>query len=39
VLLNASYLGNYYLPGTQAEAMYDNDYFVRTKGQWIEVIK
>ncbi len=39
VLLNASYLGTYYLPGTQAEAMYDNDYFVRTKGQWIEVIK
>jgi len=39
VLLNASYLGKYYLPGTQAEAMYDNDFFVRTKGQWIEVIK
>lgn len=39
VLLNASYLGKYYLPGTQTEAMYDNDYFVRTKGQWIEVIK
>lgn len=39
VLLNASYLGTYYLPGTQAEAMYDNDFFVRTKGQWIEVIK
>lgn len=39
VLLNASYLGNYYLPGTQVEAMYDNDFFVRTKGQWIEVKK
>jgi len=39
VLLNASYLGTYYLPGTQVEAMYDNDYFVRTKGQWIEVNK
>lgn len=39
VLLNASYLGNYYLPGVQCEAMYDDDYFVRTKGQWIEVIK
>ncbi|WP_228054812.1 alpha-2-macroglobulin family protein [Kordia antarctica] len=39
VLLNASYLGRYYLPGIQAEAMYDNDYFVRTKGQWIEVVK
>ncbi|MEY8849633.1 alpha-2-macroglobulin [Psychroserpens sp. XS_ASV72] len=39
VLLNASYLGTYYLPGTQVEAMYDNDYFVRTKGEWITVEK
>ena len=39
VQLNAAYLGKYYLPGLQAEAMYDNDYFVRTKGKWIEVIK
>jgi uncharacterized protein YfaS (alpha-2-macroglobulin family) len=39
VMLNASYLGTYYLPGTQAEAMYDNDYLVRTKGQWIQVNK
>ncbi|AOW21132.1 alpha-2-macroglobulin family protein [Urechidicola croceus] len=39
VNLNASYLGKYYLYGIQAEAMYDNDYFVRTKGEWIEVVK
>jgi uncharacterized protein YfaS (alpha-2-macroglobulin family) len=39
VLLNASYLGRYYLPGIQAEAMYSNDYAVRTKGQWVEVVK
>ncbi|MCM4166684.1 hypothetical protein KCTC52924_01531 [Arenibacter antarcticus] len=39
ILLNASYLGKYYLPGIQAEAMYDNDYFVRTKGQWIQVVQ
>ncbi len=39
VLLNASYLGNYYLYGLQAEAMYDNEYFTRTTGKWIEVIK
>lgn len=39
VLLNASYLGSYYLYGLQVEAMYDNDYFTRTKGQWIEVVK
>jgi len=37
VMLNASYLGTYYLPGTQVEAMYDHDYFVRTKGEWVEV--
>ncbi|PNQ74889.1 hypothetical protein C1T31_01770 [Hanstruepera neustonica] len=37
VMLNASYLGTYYLPGIQAEAMYDNGYLVRTKGQWITV--
>ncbi|QLG45526.1 alpha-2-macroglobulin family protein [Costertonia aggregata] len=39
ILLNASYLGKYYLPGIQAEAMYDNDYMVRTNGQWVEVIQ
>ncbi|MEO1033342.1 MAG: MG2 domain-containing protein [Bacteroidota bacterium] len=40
VMLNASYLGTYYLPGTQAEAMYDNDdYLVRNKGQWVTVKK
>ena len=39
VLLNAAYLGTYYLPGTQVEAMYDNDFFVRNKGRWIEVKK
>lgn len=39
VLLNASYLGKYYLPGIQAEAMYDNDYLARTKGQWVEVVQ
>lgn len=39
VLLNASYLGLYYLPGAQAEAMYDNDYEARSKGKWIEVVQ
>ncbi|MFL1010704.1 MG2 domain-containing protein [Flavisericum labens] len=39
VMLNASYLGTYYLYGIQAEAMYDNDYLVRTKGQWVTVEK
>ena len=32
ILLNASYLGRYYLPGIQVEAMYDNDYIARTNG-------
>ncbi|MDN3665146.1 alpha-2-macroglobulin [Algibacter miyuki] len=39
VMLNASYLGSYYLYGIQAEAMYDNDFLVRTKGQWVTVEK
>ena len=38
-MLNASYLGTYYLYGVQAEAMYDNDYLVRTKGEWVAVEK
>lgn len=37
VKLNASYLGTYYLPGSQAEAMYDNNYMARNKGQWVKV--
>ncbi|QKJ62382.1 alpha-2-macroglobulin [Flavobacterium sp. M31R6] len=39
ILLNASYLGTYYLPGLQCEAMYDNTFLARTKGFWVEVIK
>ena len=39
ILLNASYLGNYYLPGLQCEAMYDHEFLARTKGQWVEVVK
>jgi len=39
VLLNAAYLGDFYLPGIQVEAMYDNDYAVRTKGTWVKVVK
>ena len=37
IKLNASYLGNYYLPGTQAEGMYDNTYYARDKGMWVKV--
>ncbi|MDP5100466.1 MAG: MG2 domain-containing protein [Nonlabens sp.] len=38
-VMNASYLGTYYLPGVQCEAMYDGDYVVRKEGQWIEVVR
>lgn len=39
ILLNASYLGTYYLPGIQCEAMYDNDYLFRSPGRWVEVVQ
>lgn len=39
VKLNASFLGEYYLPGAQVEAMYDNTYYARNKGQWIKVVQ
>jgi len=39
ILLNASYLGSYYLPGVQCEAMYDNSFLARTKGQWVQVVR
>ena len=39
VLLNATYLGDYYFPGIQCEAMYDNNYIVRTKGEWVKIVK
>ncbi|MBS9461925.1 hypothetical protein KIM67_05840 [Flagellimonas sp. 389] len=37
VKLNASFLGDYYLPGSQVEAMYDDNRYARNKGQWIKV--
>ena len=37
MLLNAAYLGRYYLPGVVAEAMYDETKQGRTAGQWVEV--
>ncbi len=39
ILLNASYPGTYYLPGIQCEAMYDNSFLARTKGQWVKVVR
>lgn len=37
--LNASYVGAYYLPGINLEAMYDNSAYSRKKGSWIKVVK
>lgn len=39
VLLNASYLGRYYLPALSVEAMYDKSIQARKRGQWVEVNK
>ena len=39
IQLNASFLGDYYLPGSQVEAMYDNSYYARNKGKWISVVQ
>jgi alpha-2-macroglobulin len=39
ILLNASYLGKFYLPTVYCEAMYDNEINSRKGGKWIEVVK
>ncbi|HRP31950.1 MAG TPA: MG2 domain-containing protein [Agriterribacter sp.] len=39
VMLNASYLGRYFLPGTYCEAMYDNTVSAGSPGKWVEVVK
>lgn len=38
VLLNASYLGRYYLPALSVEAMYNKRIHARKRGQWVEVV-
>jgi len=39
VILNASYLGKYYFPNIQSEAMYDKNYLSVIPGIWVEVGK
>ena len=39
IILNASYLGEYYLPITHCEAMYDNEIFSRKAGGKVRVVK
>ena len=38
VILNASYLGDFYLPMVYCEAMYDNDIYAIKAGKWIKVV-
>jgi uncharacterized protein YfaS (alpha-2-macroglobulin family) len=39
IQLNAAYLGKFFLSGPSVEAMYDNSYYARKSGAWVEVIK
>ena len=38
VILNAAYLGDYYLPAVLTESMYDNRVNATEKGQWTSVV-
>ncbi|PWT97745.1 MAG: hypothetical protein C5B52_13345 [Bacteroidetes bacterium] len=37
VMLNAAYLGKYFLPGVYCEEMYDNTVNAGVQGKWVEV--
>ena len=39
IILNASYIGEFFLPITYCEAMYDNEYFSRKAGGVVKVIR
>ena len=39
VVLNAAYLGKFFLPGVFAEAMYNHQVHARIPGQWVEVVQ
>jgi uncharacterized protein YfaS (alpha-2-macroglobulin family) len=39
VQLNAAYLGKYFWPGVNAEAMYDNTISGGVSGKWVEVVE
>lgn len=38
IILNATYLGNFYLPIVYCEAMYDRDIYAIKEGRWIKVM-
>jgi uncharacterized protein YfaS (alpha-2-macroglobulin family) len=37
VLLNAAYMGEYYLPATQCKAMYNNEVNATIGGGWVKI--
>ena len=39
ILLNAAYLGDFYLPTVYCSAMYDNKINARKPGKWVKVVK
>jgi uncharacterized protein YfaS (alpha-2-macroglobulin family) len=39
VMLNAAYLGRFYMPAISCEAMYNHTINAVQKGQWVEVVK
>jgi alpha-2-macroglobulin len=39
IVLNAAYIGKYYLPTVNCEAMYDNTINSRKPGKWVTVVK
>lgn len=39
VLLNASYLGRFYLPAITSDAMYDHSIQARKSGKWVKVVE
>jgi uncharacterized protein YfaS (alpha-2-macroglobulin family) len=39
LLLNATYLGRFYLPATAVESMYEARFHAHSAGQWVEVVK
>ncbi len=38
IQLNASYIGKFYLPGVNCEAMYDNSVYSVYQGKWVEIL-
>lgn len=39
VMLNATYLGHFYMPTIATEAMYDNTIYARVPGKWVDVVE